>query len=136
MICGLSLSGLQSALIALMYPEIFSYCLAQSGSFWWLQDNPVDLSSTRSRYWLSVGDQETETEVRHPPRSLYQRVSQVEGVNAAVQEFRSLGGMVHKNTYSGGHAAQPWIEELPEALRWLLSDENENVNAGNSETVS
>jgi enterochelin esterase family protein len=35
LICGLSLSGLASAYLALTYPQQFSRALCQSGSFWW-----------------------------------------------------------------------------------------------------
>ena len=131
LVCGLSLSGLQSAFIALQHPEIFSYALCQSGSFWWLADKQVSLPSTNARFWLSVGDQETATGVSHPPTGLFQDISQIAGVEAAVDRIRSLGGTVRYNQYSGGHSMIPWRDELREAFRWLLSNTAEQGAAAN-----
>jgi S-formylglutathione hydrolase FrmB len=75
---------------------------------------------TSARFWLSVGAQETETGVSHPPTGLFQRVSQIEGVEAAARSFASRGGTVHYNRYPGGHAFPSWREELAPALRWLV----------------
>lgn len=119
-ICGLSLSGLAAAYAAFHYPQTFSRVLCQSGSFWWLADNDVALAPTSARFWLSVGDAETDTEVSHPPTGLYQRISQIQGVEAAAQRFQSLGAEVHYNLYSGGHAIAPWRDELAPALEWLF----------------
>lgn len=119
-ICGLSLSGLESAFIAFRYPAVFPRALCQSGSFWWLADHDVMFRPADLRLWLSVGSQETETNVTHPPTSLFQRVSQVEGVEAAVRRFEALGATVRYNPYSGGHAMEPWKTELAPALQWLL----------------
>jgi iron(III)-enterobactin esterase len=119
-ICGLSLSGLESAFIAFRYPEIFPRALCQSGSFWWLADHDVPFGPASIRLWLSVGSEETATTVTHPPTSLFQRVSQIEGVEAAVRRFESLGATVRYNLFSGGHAMEPWKTELAEALQWLL----------------
>lgn len=119
-ICGLSLSGLAAAYLAFQYPKRFSRVLCQSGSFWWLaQQNPV-LPRTQARFWLSVGDQETETEVTHSPGGLYQKISQIAGVEWAAQRFQEQGGTVHYQPYAGGHAIAPWREELEPALTWLL----------------
>lgn len=118
LICGLSLSGLQAAYVTCRHPETFSLCLSQSGSFWWLQGKDDRLSPTTAKFWLSVGDQETAEDVHHA--GLHQRVSQVAGVEQAAATIRQLGGTVHYNKRPGGHAAAPWREELPTALRWLL----------------
>lgn len=120
LIGGLSLSGLAAAHIALRRPDLFSYALCQSGSFWWLADHPIEFPAIRSRFWLSVGDEETATEVAHPPSGIFQRVSQIEGVKLAVQLLESAGAKVNLNVYSGGHAAAPWRAELGSALRWLF----------------
>lgn len=120
-ICGLSLSGLAGAYLALHYPKIFSYALCQSGSFWWLADRELELPETNQRFWLSVGDQETETNVKHTP-ALFQKISQIAGVEWAAQRFRSLGATVEYQQYQGGHAIAPWREELPTALTWLLCE--------------
>jgi enterochelin esterase-like enzyme len=120
LICGVSLSGLAAAYIVMQHPDAFSSALCQSGSFWWLADNAISFPSTRARLWLSVGTQEIAAGVTHPPTGLFQRLSQIEGVEAAARSFASRGGTVHYNLYSGGHAFPPWREELAPALRWLV----------------
>ena len=43
------------------------------------------------RFWLSVGNKETDVNVSHPPSGLFQEINQIEGVRKAVallQEFR------------------------------------------------
>ncbi len=119
-ICGLSLSGLQSAYITLLYPTVFSSCLSQSGSFWWLEGRDLRLPAAQAKFWLSVGDQETATGVAHS-KELFQKVSQIAGVEKTADELRGRGGTVHYHKYSGGHAPAPWREELAPALRWLLT---------------
>ena len=117
-IAGLSLSGLASTWLALQHPEHFPYCLCQSGSFWWkdehLAKNAPQHAPVKNRFWLSVGDQETE--VDNPPE-----VSQIVGVNNAVNVLKSLGGTVHYHEYHGGHDMEHWREELDQALHWLLN---------------
>lgn len=120
LICGLSLSGLAAAYTVMQHPGTFSSALCQSGSFWWLADHAVSFPSTRARLWLSVGTQETEAGVTHPPTGLFQRVSQIEGVETAARDFESRGATVHYNLYSGGHSFAAWREELAPALRWLV----------------
>jgi enterochelin esterase-like enzyme len=102
----------------MQHPDAFSSALCQSGSFWWLADNAILSPPTSARFWLSVGTEEVETGVQHTP-TLFQRVSQIEGVERAARFLESLGGTVHYNLYSGGHAFPPWREELATALRWL-----------------
>jgi enterochelin esterase family protein len=119
LIGGLSLSGLASAWLALQYPNHFRSCLCQSGSFWWNDERFTKVASKHeplpisNRFWLSVGDQETE--VDDPPE-----VSQIVGVKNAHEALKSLGATVHYHEYHGGHDLKYWREELPEALRWLL----------------
>ena len=120
LLCGVSLSGLAVAYTVLRHPDVFSSALCQSGSFWWLADHPISLPSTRAKFWLSVGTEETDTEVHHPPTNLFQRISQIEGVDNAARAFESRGGRVHHNLYSGGHTFAPWRDELLTALRWLV----------------
>jgi enterochelin esterase family protein len=118
LICGLSLSGLQAAYVTCRHPHTFARCLSQSGSFWWLDGREDRLAPTAARFWLSVGDQETAENVSHS-RELFQKVSQVTGVERAAAQLRQLGGTVHLHKYSGGHGAAPWRQELAPALRWL-----------------
>lgn len=125
LIGGLSLSGLAAAHIAVLHPERFSAALCQSGSFW---HQPSALAAriaarrpTPTRFWLSVGDQETEADVSHPPTGLYQGISQIAGVKLAQEALGSSASAVHLNTYAGGHTFDPWRLELADALRWLLA---------------
>ncbi|WP_145456430.1 alpha/beta hydrolase [Gimesia panareensis] len=123
LICGLSLSGLAAAHLTFQYPGLFAQALCQSGSFWWLAQQDPDLPLNHTRFWLSVGDQETETEVTHPPSGLYQEISQIEGVEWAAARFQDQGATVRYQQYKGGHAIAPWRAELTPALTWLLSSE-------------
>ena len=122
LIGGLSLSGLAAAWLALQYPEHFPYCLCQSGSFWWNDEHFTRMAPQRvpvkNRFWLSVGDQETE--VDEPPE-----VSQIVGVNHALHVLKSLGGTVHYHEYHGGHDMKFWREELDQALHWLLNSKGD-----------
>jgi enterochelin esterase-like enzyme len=124
LIGGLSLSGLMSAYLALQYPSHFPYCLSQSGSFWWNDEwftkNAPQHAPINTRFWLSVGDQETE--VDEPPE-----VSQLVGVNNAVKALKAIDGTVHYHEYHGGHSMPHWRDELNQALHWLLGG-NPNGN--------
>ena len=121
LIGGLSLSGLASAWLALQYPGQFRYCLSQSGSFWWNDERFTKTVSQHkpitNRFWLSVGDQETE--VDEPPE-----VSQIVGVKNAQRALKTLGATVHYHEYHGGHDLKYWREELGEALSRLLAGDN------------
>jgi enterochelin esterase family protein len=123
LICGLSLSGLASAHAALMHPGVFSAALSQSGSFWWDDRRFARLAANHSgigsRHWLSVGDEETQEDVSHPPTGMHQRVSQIAGVQSAASALRAGGAEVRHRVYRGGHAFDPWRDELGEALAWL-----------------
>jgi enterochelin esterase family protein len=124
LLCGVSLSGLLSTFIALNYPLLFPYCLSQSGSFWWehewFGEKVRELSPVTGRFWLSVGDKETDENVSHPP-FLYQKASQIFGVTNAVTLLKEAGAEVRFHMYEGGHEPGPWKEELLDALRWLAS---------------
>lgn len=120
LICGLSLSGLAGAHIVLSHPDVFSHALCQSGSFWWLVGKERSWPRTSARMWLSVGDQETETRVSHPPTGLFQEVSQIEGVEEAARRFETLGATVKHSRFSGDHGWASWRAELAPALKWLV----------------
>lgn len=130
-VCGISLSGLASAYTALKYPQVFSASLCQSGSFWWNDLRFGDLvrqhSPIASRYWLSVGDEETEKDVSHPPTDMYQGVTQIEGVRSAVDQLKAGGATVRNHLYSGGHEFGPWADELCDALQWCCSPESQPI---------
>lgn len=122
LICGLSLSGLAAAHIALLYPALFPAALCQSGSFWLQPETFAQLArqhAVKSRFWLSVGDEETDVNVSHPPTGLFQAITQIEGVERAGAALVENGADVHLHRYHGGHKFEPWEAELPEALAWL-----------------
>ena len=127
LIGGLSLSGLMSAWLALRYPEHFHYCLSQSGAFWWNDEFFTKTAPQRApadtRFWLSVGD--LETEVDETPPGSPPEVSQIVGVNNACRVLKSLGATVQYHEYHGGHSMPCWRDELEQALTWLLADGNE-----------
>jgi enterochelin esterase family protein len=120
-ICGVSLSGLAAAYTALLHPGVFAHALCQSGSFWWFADHEADLPATNARFWLSVGSRETATDVSHPPSGLFQRISQIDGVEAARRRLEALGAHIHYRVFEGGHTFASWREELKPALTWLLA---------------
>lgn len=124
LIAGPSLGGLAAAFTALIHPQIFPRCLSQSGSFWWkdewLTSTLVPISSPNSKFWLSVGDQETSFGVSHQPTGLLQEVSQIEACERFAKALMARHHPVHYRVYEGGHEFKPWQEELPEALQWLL----------------
>jgi enterochelin esterase family protein len=120
-ICGLSLSGLQAAYTASSFPGRFDKVVAQSGSFWWLHGREFEWPEARGRFWLSVGDEETASGVSHPPSSLWQGVSQIDGVRGAAEMLEANGAEVKLRLYRGGHAMAPWKEELGDALTWIYA---------------
>lgn len=124
LICGLSLSGLAAAHTALLYPTQFPAALCQSGSFWFEPDAFAQLAQRRSpvrtRFWLSVGDEEIDTNVSHPPTGLFQGISQIAGVERARAVLEENGADVHCHRYRGGHDVEHWRAELSDALPWLL----------------
>jgi enterochelin esterase family protein len=124
LVCGLSLSGLAAAHLALVHRDRFSAALCQSGSFWWKPDQLAAVATSypppKTRFWLSVGDEETAVGVSHPPTGMYQATSQIDGVKQARSVLEQAGGDVHYHRYQGGHDFAPWRAELPEALGWLL----------------
>ena len=134
LICGLSLSGLASAYLALKYPRIFSRALCQSGSFWWnhewLVKNAGPDEGSRSRFWVSVGDKEAEAGISHPPTGLYQGVSQLAASTRMAETLSKADISVNYHLFAGGHETGPWQEELPSALAWLLGQEAEHSSAG------
>lgn len=129
-VVGLSLSGLMAVYLAIQFPQQFGCCLSQSGSHWWKHEWFAKMAREHapiaSRFWLSVGDQETEVNVKHPLPGLFQEISQMAGVEKAAMILEEIGGTVHYHPYHGGHSIQPWREELDEALVWLLGKETQN----------
>lgn len=124
-VVGLSLSGLMAVHLALRYPQLFNACISQSGSHWWDYETFAETvnrhAPVHGRFWLSVGSQETQTNVHHPPTGMHQKISQVDGVENAVRLLRKAGGVVNDHHYEGGHTRECWRDELEEAVRWSLS---------------
>ncbi|MDF1816986.1 MAG: GNAT family N-acetyltransferase [Verrucomicrobiales bacterium] len=129
-ICGLSLSGLMSVYLTLQYPQYFPGCISQSGSHWWKHEWFVAMARSQSpidaRFWLSVGDLETDVGVKHPPTGLLQKISQIEGVETATRVLEDIGGKVHFHKYHGGHSNECWRNELGHALLWIVNNEMQN----------
>lgn len=120
---GLSLSGLMAVYQTLQQPQHFGCCLSQSGSHWWKPEWFADMTRTKAplaaRFWLSVGDQETAVNVKHPPSGLVQEISQIVGVEKTARLLKEMGGTVHYHQFNGGHSFDRWRNELSEALPWL-----------------
>jgi enterochelin esterase-like enzyme len=122
LIGGASLGGLAAVHLSLTRPELFPLCLCHSGSFWWndewLLKNLGVMPPGQNKFWLSVGDGETESGVTHG--SLRQDVDQISANRHLVDALLARGAAVHHHLYKGGHAIKPWKNELPQALTWLL----------------
>lgn len=119
---GLSLSGLMAAYIATRHPETFRAVICQSPSFWWeggrfAAELPAAAKSG-PEFWISVGSQETEVGVSHPPSGMRQDLTQIAGCCSAVAALREKGYGVRYGEYDGGHAPECWREDLALALPW------------------
>lgn len=125
-LCGLSLSALQAVFTALRHPGVFAGVLAQSPSAWWQDEwlaNAVPmLPSSAHRLWLSVGTQELQTNVSHPPTPLVQTTSQFDSVRRLSAALAAQGHDIHLHEYNGGHDPACWAAELPKALAWVMKD--------------
>lgn len=126
LVAGPSLGGLAAAHLTLTQPQVFSHCLSQSGSFWWEDErlarmlDEKQMPASHSRFWISVGSRETKTEVKHAPSGLHQKISQVESCEHFATALAAHHHAVHYSLHAGAHDFQPWAEELPQALDWLL----------------
>jgi enterochelin esterase-like enzyme len=126
LLCGLSLSGLAAAFAAVRHPGVFAGILCQSPSAWWNEEwlaaSLVPAGNPPCRFWISVGDQELQENVSHPPSGLFQKTSQLASVRRLAQLLKATGNEVRYAEFSGGHDPQCWAAELPEALRWLVHE--------------
>jgi enterochelin esterase family protein len=125
LIAGPSLGGLAAAHITLTYPNVFARCLSQSGSFWWrnewLTRHLNELPESKSRFWIGVGDEETQSGISHPPTGLKQNVPQKDACGSFARTLTERGHDTRFSVHAGGHEAGPWRSELPEAMAWLLN---------------
>jgi enterochelin esterase family protein len=124
---GVSLTGLSAAHAALSHPGTFSRVLCLSGSFWWddahLADTVSSFPPSPTAFHLTVGDQETATDVDHG-HGLIQARSQIDGVQAMHRALTTHGTLATYSEYSGGHDAESWLRELPGDLEavWRLGE--------------
>ena len=125
LLAGLSLSGLAAAYAAIEHPEVFSRVLCQSPSAWWndewLSAHVRARNPSRSRFWISVGTEETEEDVHHEPTAMHQKSSQIDSCRRLAAAVRDRADAVHFSTFAGGHDMTCWNLEFPEAVRWLFS---------------
>lgn len=127
LLAGVSLTGLSAAHVALTHPGVFSRVLCLSGSFWWEQAQLASEIAAMPRhetaFRLTVGDQETSTDVEHG-HGLVQELSQIEGVRRMHEALEAHGFPVQYAEYEGGHDAVSWRRELPGDLRALWAMTN------------
>jgi enterochelin esterase-like enzyme len=125
-IAGLSLSGLAAAFISLRFPALFRAAVCQSPSFWWENQRFADLIPAAHppapKFWVSVGDQETEKDIAHPPSGLLQRSTQIEGCQHVCDALRSRNYPVEEHRCAGGHDPKCWQTELGNALGWAWNE--------------
>lgn len=122
-LCGLSLSGLAAIHAASTSPNRFRAVISQSPSAWWhdewLRRNLATDISTR--IWLSVGNQETQENVSHPPTPLIQIASQLDSCRRLTEALEAASWDVRFSQFEGGHDPACWSQELPSALQWALT---------------
>jgi enterochelin esterase family protein len=123
-IAGLSLSGLAAAHIALRHPGRLAAAICQSPSFWWeeerLRQSLPPATDGAAALWISVGDQETQQEISHPPSGLWQGSSQIDSCQRTCTALRDAGYRVQERVFAGGHDPVRWREDLALALPWAL----------------
>lgn len=121
---GLSLSGLAAIHAAWRHPHAFSGIVAQSPSAWWndewLTREIKTKQSNMPKTWLSVGSEETDEDVFHPPTETHQKTSQIESCRRLANRLTSNAAGFHLHEYEGGHDPVCWRDELDAAFRWLL----------------
>lgn len=127
LLVGLSLSALAAAFAVVECPEVFPRAVCQSPSAWWedewLLGRLARAGNAFGRYYVSVGTEETETDVRHPPSGMHQGVSQLDSVTRLAEGLERAGHAVRFATFSGGHDPACWAAELPGALAWAAVSE-------------
>ena len=130
-LCGLSLSGLAAAFAALAHPDVFCGALCQSPSAWWndewLAGHLPRNSSGTGRFRISVGDQELDAGITHPPSGLLQKVSQRDSCRKLFEKLGEHAAEVCFSEFEGGHDCTCWARELPGALSWLLDRSAEST---------
>jgi hypothetical protein len=72
-------------------------------------------------FWVSVGNQETERGVSHPPSGMLQQTSQIEACRRGCDALRAAGYNVNHRVFEGRHDPERWREDLVLALPWVTS---------------
>jgi enterochelin esterase-like enzyme len=124
-VVGLSLSGLAAAHAALTHHVEFRAAICQSPSFWWNDERlcsslPKAIGSPPG-FWVSVGNQETDRGVSHPPSGMLQQTSQIEACRRGCDALRAAGYNVNHRVFQGRHDPERWREDLVLALSWVTS---------------
>ncbi|TWT46976.1 Enterochelin esterase [Thalassoglobus neptunius] len=123
---GLSLSGLAALHTSLLYPDWFQATVCQSPSMWWKNEAFLEritpATNRHGKYWISVGDQETQEDVDHSSANLHQMSSQLDSCRRTADKLTEFGYRVHFEIFSGGHDGPSWSEDLLRALPWALSE--------------
>ncbi|MCA8996208.1 MAG: hypothetical protein KDA80_04465 [Planctomycetaceae bacterium] len=119
---GLSLSGLAAAHATLLFPERIATAICQSPSFWWndemFRSRVPRAKNLRARMWISVGDEETDFGISHPPTDLYQGTGQLESCQRVAQTLRDVGALVNFQLFHGEHDPTCWRDDLYKAIPW------------------
>jgi enterochelin esterase-like enzyme len=121
-IAGLSLGGLAAAFTVLSHPGIFAGALCQSPSAWWNDEWLAGSVSGEDpqRFWISVGTQELQKGIAHPPSGMLQKICQLDSVRRLASALTDAGHDARLVEFHGGHDPTCWAAELPEALAWLM----------------
>lgn len=128
-VAGSSYGGLAAAYAALCYPERFGNVLSQSGAFWWqpssnssepwLVEKFESAPSLSVRFYLDVGDRETE--------STDGRMSMV-AVNRYLRKIlEQKGCRVTYYEFKGGHDYACWRKTFAIGLMALLGDKKQKL---------
>ncbi|MHC5010285.1 MAG: alpha/beta hydrolase [Planctomycetota bacterium] len=124
LLVGLSLSALAAAFAVHSCGDVFPRAVCQSPSAWWREEwflrHVEGTTAGGGRYYLSVGTEETESDVRHPPTNMFQGTSQLASVTHLAAGLEAHGNEVRFRTFAGGHDPRCWAEELVDAIAWAL----------------
>lgn len=124
-IAGLSLSGLAAAHAAVTHPNYFRGAICQSPSLWWnserFRSSLPPATKASPALWVSVGDEETEHGVSHPPSGMYQGASQIDACQRGCDALMAAEYRVKYRAFNGGHDPSCWQKDLALALPWVES---------------
>mgnify|MGYP000663431171 CR=1 FL=1 len=124
-ICGLSLSGLAAAYMAIASEIAFAFAICQSPSAWWnnewLTRNLNRFKPKDTAYWISVGNREVETNVYHPPLNLHQEISQLDACRNLSTRLLVPNRSCYLNEFDGGHSFDCWRIDFQSAIDYCLN---------------